>query len=105
MAMSYSACYEPKGFVSEEFVEEKLPSAAERARVIKALTTPPAGFEKGLWEPVEGGWNIHDWDEYNGDAKTREQVRAAKSAAGKKGAAARWGAKQTDDKPIAGCHS
>lgn len=101
MALSYSACYEPKGFVSEEFVEEKLPNARERATVLRALTDAPAGFDHGLWEPAEGGWNIHDWDEYNGDAKTREEVRAAKSAAGKKGAAARWGAKTADGERMA----
>jgi hypothetical protein len=105
MAMSYSASHEPKGFVPEEFVEEKLPAVRERSAAIEALTDTPAGFTAGLWVPVDGGWNIHDWDEYNGDAKTREEVRAAKSAAGKKGAEARWGKKQTDSKPIAECHT
>jgi hypothetical protein len=109
MAMSYAASHEPQGFVPCEWVEEKLPNSKERERTIAALTDVSPGFTAGLWEPVEGGWNIHDWDEYNGDARTREEVRAAKSAAGKKGAAARWGNRQTDDRPddtaMAACHS
>lgn len=104
MAMSYAASHEPQGFIPEEWVEEKLPAARERERAVAALTDVPAGFKAGLWEPVDGGWNIHDWDEYNGSAKTREEVRAAKSEAGKKGAAARWGDGRRDDTAMAACH-
>lgn len=84
MALSYSACYDLDGLVPEEFVEEKLPAKRERDAAVAALV------EAGLWEIVDDGWLVHDWDEYNGDAKTREAARAAKSEAGKKGAAARW---------------
>lgn len=90
MALSYGASHDPRGFVPAEWVEEKLPNARERERTIAVLTDVPPGFTAGLWEPVDGGWNIHDWDEYNGDARTREEIRAAKSEAGKKGAAEKW---------------
>lgn len=100
MALSYSACYDLAGRVPVEFVEEKLPHARERNPAVTAL------LEAGMWEHHDNGrdWQIHDWDEYNGTAKTREEIREAKSAAGKKGAAARWGDRQTDSTAIAGCH-
>jgi hypothetical protein len=47
-----------------------------------------------LWDVVEGGYRIHDFHDHNPKAEdvrvTREEVRQAKSAAGKKGAANRW---------------
>ncbi len=104
MAMSYAAGHEPRGFLPAEWVEEKLPAKRERERVVAALVDVPAGFTAGLWEPVEGGWMVHDWDQYNGDARSREEVRAAKSAAGKKGAEARWGDRPKDGTAIAACH-
>lgn len=101
LALSYSGCYDLEGFVPEDFVEEKLPSARERSAAVNALTFVPAGCQAGLWIAVDGGWRIHDWEQYNGDSKTREAMRAAKSAAGKKGAEARWGPKQSHDTAMA----
>jgi hypothetical protein len=52
-----------------------------------------------LWEPVTGGWLIHDFEEYLPAARkpaTSSEVTAARSAAGSKGAKARW---QSDSKP------
>lgn len=95
MAMSYSACYDLDGLVPEEFVEEKLPSKRERDTALSALV------DAGLWEVGPDGWIIHDWAEYNGDARTREAARAAKREAGRKGAAARW---QNDDSSDGKCH-
>lgn len=56
--------------------------------------------EVGLWDEVEDGWLIHDFAEY---LPTKE-VSAARSAAGKKGAAKRWGGKpdEPDGKTVAG---
>ncbi|MER7212473.1 hypothetical protein ABT340_35920 [Streptosporangium sp. NPDC000239] len=45
-----------------------------------------------LWDQVDDGWMIHDFAEYLPD----KEVSAARSAAGKKGAAARWGNRQMD---------
>jgi hypothetical protein len=55
--------------------------------------------EVGLWDEVEDGWMIHDFAEY----LPAKEVSAARSEAGKKGAAKRWGSKSdtTDDKPMA----
>lgn len=41
----------------------------------------------GLWDIGEDGWDIHDFDQYLPTTETS----SARSAAGKKGAAARWG--------------
>ncbi|MEV0993441.1 hypothetical protein [Nonomuraea sp. NPDC050202] len=46
--------------------------------------------EVGLWEEVDDGWMIHDFAEY----LPGKEVSAARSAAGKKGAAKRWGDKK-----------
>lgn len=45
-----------------------------------------------LWDKVDDGWMIHDFAEYLPD----KEVSAARSAAGKRGAASRWGNRQTD---------
>lgn len=48
----------------------------------------------GLWLEVDGGWEYHDYLEWNRPAAElgarKAAVSAARSAAGKKGAAARW---------------
>jgi len=41
----------------------------------------------GLWDLTEDGWLIHDFDQY----LPTQETSAARSDAGKKGAAARWG--------------
>lgn len=43
--------------------------------------------DAGLWDVAEDGWDIHDFDQYLPTAETS----SARSAAGKKGAASRWG--------------
>src|SRR5699024_9624896 len=52
-----------------------------------------------LWQEVEGGFQFHDWSEFQPSAEAeiqkREEIRKARSEAGKKGAAARW--KKNDD--------
>jgi hypothetical protein len=50
--------------------------------------------KEGLWEPLaEGdGWHIHDFDLY----LPTEKTSAARSEAGKKGAASRWGNRRAD---------
>jgi len=49
----------------------------------------------GLWDLVEGGWRVHDYDDWNlrasERAKADKEKSEARSRAGKKGAAVRWG--------------
>lgn len=49
--------------------------------------------DAGLWRETEGGWEIHDWAEYQDLSLSEKRARA-----GRKGAEKRW---QTDGKPIA----
>lgn len=88
MAIAYSADYLTDGFVDEEFVEEKLAKSTERRAALDALTT------SGLWLAVDGGWEINDFLDFNPSREDVENARAAKSDAGKKGAAARWSHRQ-----------
>lgn len=44
----------------------------------------------GLLDATEDGWQLHDFLDYNPSAAGRQAEREAKSAAGRKGAAARW---------------
>ena len=60
-----------------------------------AVRLPALLVAAGLWdEHPDGGWIIHDFVEYlpaDRKPQTADQVRAARSEAGKRGAAARWG--------------
>lgn len=44
---------------------------------------------EGLWEPVDGGWQVHDWPDYNPRAKDVKAARVARAEAGKRGAIAK----------------
>jgi hypothetical protein len=65
----------------------RLPASLPR-RYIGVLGRDAAKLlvEAELWEPLEDGWQIHDFEMYLPTAETSE----ARSEAGKKGAAARW---------------
>lgn len=52
----------------------------------------------GLWDEVNGGFQFHDWSEFQPSADEERAKRKARSLAGKKGAAARWDSK-SDGKP------
>lgn len=58
----------------------------------------------GLWDEVEGGYQFHDWSDFQPDAEAekekRKAVSDARSRAGRAGAEARWGSKP-DSKPMA----
>ena len=52
--------------------------------------------DAGLWKASDGGWVIHDYAEYQWTReeieRRRSELSAKRAAAGRKGAAARWGA-------------
>lgn len=57
-------------------------------------------LEVGLWRRVEGGYEFHDWAEYQPSADEAKEKRKARSEAGRRGAEARWHGKRhsnTDD--------
>lgn len=83
------------GFVPRALLRTIAKNSASQAKLeelAQELVDATGGgiFEHGLWEVVEGGWRFHDWPEYQ-PKDDEERIKAARSAAGKKGAAARWG--------------
>jgi hypothetical protein len=86
MAITYCAMHETDGLVDPMWLEERLPNKRERTNVLTALVGA------GLFAEAPNGYFIvNDYLEYNPSRAESEAKRADKSAAGKKGAAARWG--------------
>ena len=56
----------------------------------------------GIWEPVEGGWRIHDWAQYQLDGSKRAELAQIRADAGRRGAQARWqnGKKMAKNAPV-----
>ena len=88
-SMSYSCQMLTGGFISNEIV-----LAMGGPKIAGKLV------QARLWEIVDGGYQFHDWEQYQPCAETekakREETRRARSEAGKLGANARWNSK---DKP------
>lgn len=60
MAITYSARHETDGLIDEDWIEDKLPDAAERESVLDVL------LEAGLFEPAgEGLYSVHDYLDFN----------------------------------------
>jgi hypothetical protein len=70
-ALSYSAAYLTDGAVDEAFVRQLLVNRRRRERAIDALV------EAGLWLPNGGGWQIHDYLDFN---ESREHALARRRA-------------------------
>lgn len=64
---------------------------------------PDALVIAGLWDVVEGGYQFHDWADFQPSAEAEREKRKARSQAGRKGAEARWGGK-TDGKSHSKSH-
>jgi len=92
LSVSYAHKNSTGGVVSAAFVIEKLPAKRERDAVIVALTSIAPGEENPLWTEVDGGWLIHNFgsrSEFR-TPEQEEQLRQARSEAGRLGAAKRW---------------
>ena len=57
---------------------------------------------EGMWSEHPEGWEIHDYGEYQRSAAEIEELSAKRSAAGRKGAEARWGEANDMANAIAG---
>lgn len=90
-AGSWSSAQLTDGFIPEHMANA-MASAMANGCEADALV------DAGLWLTVEGGYQFHDWSDFQPDADQERKKRKARSDAGKAGAAARWG-KQTDSKP------
>lgn len=73
------------GFIPEARVRKQAGRAFNA--LATELTTPPPGKKFGLWEPVEGGYLIHNFERYLPKARDPEEAAANARAA----AAKRWG--------------
>lgn len=72
-------------------------------KVMPAMLTPTKTAARikglvgaGLWIQVEGGWQVHDYFGWNRTPEELEELRRHRSAAGRKGAAKRWGGRLED---------
>ena len=68
------------GYVPDE-IASQLGTTQQAARLV----------DVGLWDKVPGGFSVHDFHDYNPSAADVRRKRAARSAAGRAGAAERWG--------------
>ena len=90
----YSSNQLTEGYISDE----ALGLVAYKGFIKNERTHAATLVECELWDRIEGGYQIHDYLEYNPTKEQIEEARAKKAAAGSKGAQARW---QNDSKPIA----
>lgn len=58
--------------------------------------------DAGLWTPVEDGWQIHDYLDYNPSPSDRAQLSEKRREAGKRGAEARWRKQANGNLPFSG---
>lgn len=73
-ALCYSSCYLTDGFIAE--------AALPHVSTIRNPESAARRLEEvGLWDPVDGGWYIHDYHDYNPGA---EMVKAERAAARKR---------------------
>ena len=71
MSGAWASAYLTDGFVPVEFVRDHRNGEQDAARLV----------DVGLWHPVDGGWQFHDWSQTN---PTRAQVEARREAERKK---------------------
>lgn len=87
LGLTYSSHHLTDGHVPSAWVRQAVGSKA------KKLTETL--MEHGLWELNGTGWLIHDYLEYQASREQiqaqRAEVSAARSEAGKRGAASKWG--------------
>ncbi|MGB1276937.1 MAG: hypothetical protein ACPG77_14420, partial [Nannocystaceae bacterium] len=97
-------CWSQRHATGGRVPDGSLPGLA-RGKAIKRLTTElqtcvPIPGKAPLWERVEGGWQMHDWGDFNSTAEQADErkaeIRRKRQEAGRQGAARRW---QTDSKP------
>lgn len=68
---------------------------AHAARALGTKREAQRLVDAGLWREVADGYEFHDWFDFQPSAdesdRTRQDIREKRRAAGRKGAAARWG--------------
>jgi hypothetical protein len=69
--LCWAARFRTRGFIPKTIGVELAGATVKRTKKYELL---------GLLETRPDGWYIHDWDEYNGTGKEREQARLRKQA-------------------------
>src|SRR5437762_1764756 len=87
-AISYCANHLTDGFVPAEMVKSWLTSGQTKL--------PDKLIETGLWEPIENGYMIRQYLDYNPTREDYESKRAKQSEGGRRGAEQRWRKPQVD---------
>lgn len=94
-AGSWSAAQLTNGFIPEHMANAMANGMANECGAISLC-------HAGLWDEVEGGYQFHDWDDFQpcaeDEKERRREISEKRKAAGRKGAAARW-AGNSDGKP------
>lgn len=73
--LCYSNRYLTDGFIPQAQVPKLIGTQEPTSKLVK----------QGLWEIVEGGYQIHDYDEYQPSRDDILEIRKARSEAGRKG--------------------
>lgn len=104
-AGAWSSAHFTDGFIPEHMATAMAQPMAKTDLPSFAIDLPSRLVEAGFWHKVEGGYQFHDWEDFQPDGKAEKQrqedTRKARSEAGKRGAEARWGKKKTDGKDMA----
>lgn len=103
LGLSWCSRHLTDGRIPTRIVERYAAGARRKAATIAAEL-----IDVGLWEPVDGGWQYHDFHDHNPSGaevkERRSKVSQRRAEAGRKGAAKRWGTKQTDGNPDGNGH-
>lgn len=87
-AGSYSCAHLTDGFISEAVLRRQLGGSK---KAVRELTTVAPGYEHAFWQLVDGGYQFHDWHEYqeaSGSVKkrrsnARERMRSVRANRGR----------------------
>lgn len=97
LTLSWTSRHLTDGHIPTQIVQRYTAGARRKAETIAAELVAV-----NLWEPAEGGWQIHDFHDSNPSGaavkEKRDRVSKARSEAGRKGMATRWGANNDDNK-------
>ena len=82
MAAGWCSRYRTNGFVPETMLAAAASNRYSKrilVRLAKELVEAKGGglYKVGLWEPVEGGWQFHDWSDYNPTQRREDESEDA----------------------------
>jgi hypothetical protein len=79
-AMAYTGKHGLDGFIPRSALRVLGGTVTDANRLVRAQ----------LWDPAEGGWEVHGWREYQYSSEEHEKRRQRLSERGRKGAEAKW---------------